>query len=103
MPWPSVLVTWQPQGQGYKTRLDIVARPHLEELRSAAHREFGGIVAWRVEPFSRGGAPLSLTAEECDIPRKEVSFPEMSRSSRKSAGPAVLTGEPLQPRAPPDG
>jgi hypothetical protein len=103
MPWPSVLVTWQPQGQGHKTRFDIVARPQLEERRNAAHREFGGIVAWRVEAFSRGGAPLSPTAEECDIPRKEVSFTEMSRSSRKSAGSAVLTGEPLQPRAPPDG
>jgi putative DNA primase/helicase len=103
MPWPSVLVTWQPQGQGHKTRLDIVARPQIEERRSAAEREFGGLVAWRVEPFSRGACPFKPTAEECDVFRKEILFPKnVTVISGSQQAPALISSPP-PPRAPPDG
>jgi putative DNA primase/helicase len=102
MPWPSVLVTWQPKGQGHRVRVNLVARAQLDQVHNAALREFAGLAIWRVEPFSLG-VRFRSPVEECDIAGKETSFPTMSRSSPWSAGPTEPTGDPLQPRAPPDG
>ena len=64
-PRPHVKVTWQPAGQGHKSRWSVVPADDVEIYEGAALGEFGGLVTWRVEPFTDGcSRPEASTPEE---------------------------------------
>jgi putative DNA primase/helicase len=101
MPWASALVSWQPAGQGHKAQRRVVARERLAETRAEALREFGGLVSWHVETFSRGCRPVAL-AEDRDMTGKEALFPTMSHSLAAATAAPRPIGASTSPRGPPD-
>jgi len=103
LPWPSAIVTMQPAGKGYKRTRLIVARERVEGLRREAEREFGGLVSWHVETFSRGAQQTKpIGKEDRYTSGKEILFPELSQSSWPLAPSAPPIGASIGARAPPD-
>jgi putative DNA primase/helicase len=109
LPAPWVEVTWQPNGQGHRTRKSYVASANLAAVHAEAVREFpAGLAAWTVAPFTAGAAaPPSLwVAEDADIAGKKGFFPDMSASSSATSQFSAGLGAGAPPegaRAPPDG
>ena len=54
LPAPWVEVTWQPNGQGHRTRTSYVASANLAAVHAEALREFpAGLAAWTATPSPR--------------------------------------------------
>jgi hypothetical protein len=71
-PW--IEVTWQPHGQGHRTRTSYVASANLAAVHAEALREFpAGLAAWTVAPFTPGAAPPPplWVAEDADMSGKK--------------------------------
>jgi hypothetical protein len=100
-----VEVTWQPNGQGHRTRTSYVASANLAAVHAEALREFpAGLAAWTATPLT--AAPPLWVAEDADMSGKKDFFPVMSASSSAIGGSAAGPGAAAAPhasRAPPDG
>ena len=91
-------MTWQPHGQGHRTRTSYVASANLAAVHAEALREFpAGLAAWTATPLT--AAPPLWVAEDADMSGKKDFFPVMSASSSATGGSATgLDGAPLANR-----
>jgi hypothetical protein len=103
LPYATALVTLQLAGQGQKRTRLIIARDRVEELRAEAIAEFGGLVCWHVESFSRGTEPRPLANRTVTPGGKERAlFPTVSHSPPAFVPPAWQIDASTSPRGPPD-
>src|SRR5882724_5202935 len=81
-PWQTALGTLQTAGQGQKPWRRVIARDRLAAAHAKALAEFGELVSWHVETFSRGTPAPKPPREDRDKAGKEALFLEVSRTSR---------------------
>jgi hypothetical protein len=71
-PWQTALGTLQPAGQGQKPRRRVIARDRLAAAHAEALAEFGELVSWHVETFSRGSPGPNRLEKTVTKPRKKL-------------------------------
>jgi hypothetical protein len=78
----------------------MIARNRLAAAHAEALAEFGELVSWYVESFSRGSpAPKPLRVDR-DTAGKEALFLEVSRTSRPFAPPPSPIAPAVEARGP---
>ena len=79
----------------------MIAFDRLAVAYTEALAEFGELISWHVETFSRGSPAPKPPREDRDTAGNQALFLEVSRTSRPFAPPPSPIGPAAEARAPP--